>query len=46
MYAPLTRMRAPNTVLRPEGALYYAQRACKGALMISEATQITPAGQG
>lgn len=45
--APLTRMRAgagnvPNE-LAPE---YYAQRATKGGLIIAEATQVTPYGQG
>ncbi|MFJ5162373.1 alkene reductase [Pantoea sp. NPDC088449] len=45
--APLTRMRAgdgnvPN-VLAPE---YYGQRASEGGLIISEATQVTPTGQG
>ncbi|NUT77618.1 alkene reductase [Pseudomonas sp. C1C7] len=45
--APLTRMRAadgnvPNE-LAPE---YYAQRASQGGLIISEATQVSPYGQG
>lgn len=45
--APLTRMRAgkenvPNA-LAPE---YYGQRASEGGLIISEATQVTPYGQG
>lgn len=45
--APLTRMRAaagnvPND-LAPE---YYGQRATHGGLIISEATQVTPYGQG
>lgn len=45
--APLTRMRAgrgnvPNE-LAPE---YYGQRASAGGLIISEATQVTPSGQG
>ncbi|MFM0632152.1 alkene reductase [Paraburkholderia xenovorans] len=44
---PLTRMRAgagnvPNQ-LAPE---YYAQRATEGGLIIAEATQVTPYGQG
>lgn len=46
--APLTRMRSsqpgnvPNTLM----AEYYAQRATKGGLLIAEATQISPQGQG
>ncbi|HTF55028.1 MAG TPA: hypothetical protein VK735_46930, partial [Pseudonocardia sp.] len=46
--APLTRMRAqPSTFvpnkLAPE---YYRQRASTGGLLISEATQVSPTGQG
>ena len=46
--APLTRMRAdlpgnvPNTLM----AAYYGQRASPGGLMITEATFISPAGNG
>jgi N-ethylmaleimide reductase len=46
--APLTRMRAdlpgnvPNTLM----AKYYGQRASPGGLMITEATFISPAGNG
>jgi len=45
--APLTRMRAgagnvPGK-LAPE---YYGQRASQGGLIISEASQVTPEGQG
>lgn len=36
VYAPLTRCRALNTVPQPAAATYYAQRASKGGLMISE----------
>jgi N-ethylmaleimide reductase len=44
--APLTRSRAgPGNVPSPLNALYYAQRASAG-LIISEATQIAPEGQG
>jgi N-ethylmaleimide reductase len=44
--APLTRSRAaPGNVPSTLNALYYAQRASAG-LIISEATQITPEGQG
>src|SRR5215468_1485432 len=44
--APLTRSRAgPDNVPHPLNALYYAQRASAG-LIISEATQISPEGQG
>jgi N-ethylmaleimide reductase len=47
--APLTRNRAPGCVPTPLMAIYYAQRAdpADGAgLIISEATQISPQGQG
>jgi N-ethylmaleimide reductase len=44
--APLTRSRAgPGNVPHVLNALYYAQRASAG-LIISEATQISPDGQG
>ena len=44
--APLTRSRAaPGNVPQALNARYYAQRASAG-LIISEATQITPQGQG
>jgi len=45
--APLTRNRATHGSDAPNGlnALYYAQRASAG-LIISEATQISPQGQG
>ena len=46
--APLTRMRAlePGNVPGPLTAEYYAQRATKGGLLIAEATQVSPQGQG
>jgi N-ethylmaleimide reductase len=43
--APLTRNRAQGTVPGELNATYYAQRASAG-LIISEATQVTPMGQG
>jgi N-ethylmaleimide reductase len=44
--APLTRNRAgPGRVPSPLAATYYAQRAGAG-LIVSEATQISPLGQG
>lgn len=45
--APLTRMRSkqPGNVPYALNAEYYAQRACAG-LIISEASQISPLGQG
>lgn len=43
--APLTRMRAPNSVPTSLMATYYAQRASAG-LIISEATPISPQGVG
>jgi N-ethylmaleimide reductase len=46
--APLTRMRAaqPGNVPQALNAAYYGQRASKGGLIVSEATQILPQGQG
>jgi N-ethylmaleimide reductase len=46
--APLTRMRAqqPGNVPTELNARYYAQRASRGGLLITEATQISPRGQG
>ncbi|MBJ3774679.1 alkene reductase [Acuticoccus mangrovi] len=46
--APLTRMRAarPGNIPTPLMAEYYAQRASEGGLIISEATQVVPEGQG
>src|SRR5262249_46725698 len=44
--APLTRSRAGGgNVPTPLSALYYAQRSSAG-LIISEATQVAPEGQG
>jgi N-ethylmaleimide reductase len=46
--APLTRMRAdsPGNVPNNLTATYYGQRASPGGLMITEATFISPAGNG
>jgi N-ethylmaleimide reductase len=46
--APLTRRRAtvPDNVPGPLAADYYAQRASPGGLLITEATQVCPEGQG
>lgn len=45
--APLTRMRAQDgNVPNQYAAEYYGQRASEGGLIISEATQISPYGQG
>ncbi len=46
--APLTRMRStqPGNVPNELNALYYGQRATRGGLIISEATQVDPSGQG
>lgn len=46
VYAPLTRCRALGTIPQPAAATYYAQRATKGGLMLSEATVICPQGHG
>ncbi|HET9627358.1 MAG TPA: alkene reductase [Kofleriaceae bacterium] len=43
--APMTRNRAPNTLPGERTAAYYAQRAGAG-LIITEATQVAPRGQG
>ncbi len=46
--APLTRMRAaqPGNVPTALNVEYYAQRASEGGLLVTEATQISPRGQG
>lgn len=46
--APLTRQRAtpPGNVPNALNVKYYSQRASKGGLLITEATQVTPTGQG
>ncbi|MFT3719190.1 alkene reductase [Pseudorhodoferax sp.] len=45
--APLTRMRAgPGNVPNGLAATYYGQRTSEGGLLIAEATQVTPSGQG
>ena len=46
--APLTRMRASQPGMNPHAlnAEYYAQRATPGGLLIAEATQVAPIGQG
>ncbi|KAL4428356.1 hypothetical protein ABPG75_002445 [Micractinium tetrahymenae] len=46
VYAPLTRCRALNTIPQPNAAVYYAQRATQGGLMISEGTVISDDGHG
>ena len=43
--APLTRNRAPDAIPTPLMATYYTQRASAG-LLITEATAISPQGQG
>ncbi len=46
--APLTRMRStqPGDIPNALNATYYGQRASKGSLLISEATQISLLGKG
>lgn len=46
--APLTRCRSaqPGNIPTPLNADYYAQRAGHAGLIVSEATQISPEGQG
>ena len=44
--APMTRIRADAATLAPDDltALYYAQRASEGGLLISDAVHISPEG--
>ncbi|KAF7127439.1 hypothetical protein RHSIM_Rhsim11G0059500 [Rhododendron simsii] len=42
----MTRQRSFNNVPQPHAILYYAQRATKGGLLISEATGVSDTGQG
>ena len=46
--APLTRMRAtvPGNAANEMMATYYAQRACRGGLIIAEASQVSEDGRG
>jgi 12-oxophytodienoic acid reductase len=44
--APLTRARSYNYVPQPHAAIYYAQRATPGGLIISESTSPNPTGIG
>jgi N-ethylmaleimide reductase len=46
--APLTRMRAtrPGNIPNELNARYYGQRASAGGLIIAEASQVLPSGQG
>src|SRR4051812_45672917 len=46
--APLTRLRSrqPGNVPQPMNATYYGQRASKGGLIITEATDISPEAVG
>jgi N-ethylmaleimide reductase len=46
--APLTRMRAtmPGNVPNALNAEYYGQRTSRGGLIIAEASQVLPSGQG
>ncbi|KAL6861816.1 hypothetical protein ACP4OV_017516 [Aristida adscensionis] len=44
--APLTRCRSYGNVPQPHAAVYYAQRASKGGLLIAEATGVSATAQG
>ncbi|WVZ81985.1 hypothetical protein U9M48_029303 [Paspalum notatum var. saurae] len=44
--APLTRCRSYGNVPQPHAAVYYSQRATRGGLLISEATDVSPTAQG
>ena len=46
--APLTRMRAttPGNIANEMNALYYQQRTTPNGLIVAEASQVVPEGQG
>uniref|UniRef100_A0ACD5XZH7 Uncharacterized protein n=1 Tax=Avena sativa TaxID=4498 RepID=A0ACD5XZH7_AVESA len=44
--APLTRQRSYGNVPQPHAAVYYAQRATPGGLLITEATGVSDTAQG
>ncbi|PIA36368.1 hypothetical protein AQUCO_03400335v1 [Aquilegia coerulea] len=44
--APMTRQRSYGNVPQPHAALYYSQRATKGGLLITEATEVSDTAQG
>ncbi|KQK12771.1 putative 12-oxophytodienoate reductase 4 isoform X1 [Brachypodium distachyon] len=44
--APLTRQRSPGNAPQPHAAVYYAQRATAGGLLVTEATGVSAAAQG
>ncbi|KAF6992803.1 hypothetical protein CFC21_009762 [Triticum aestivum] len=44
--APLTRQRSPGNLPQPHAAVYYAQRATAGGMLITEATGVSAAAQG
>lgn len=44
--APLTRQRSYGNVPQPHAAVYYAQRATAGGLLITEATGVSDTAQG
>jgi 12-oxophytodienoic acid reductase len=44
--APLTRQRSYGNVPQPHAAVYYAQRATAGGLLITEATGVSETAQG
>ncbi|CAM0908825.1 unnamed protein product [Alopecurus aequalis] len=44
--APLTRCRSYGGVPQPHAALYYSQRATKGGLLITEATDVSVTAKG
>ncbi|RCV20706.1 hypothetical protein SETIT_4G078400v2 [Setaria italica] len=44
--APLTRCRSYGNLPQPHVAVYYSQRAIRGGLLISEATDVSPTAQG
>lgn len=46
VHAPLTRCRSYGNLAQPHNALYYAQRAAPGVLLVAEACAVSEAARG